>query len=371
LLQGFGVSLNTRLIRIAKNNRKITEEAFRQQVISTVSQVENIYWDLVNAYEDFKVKSRSLALAQKTLSDNQKQVEIGTLAPLDVVRAQSTVAAAEQDLIVSKTNLQLQQLFMKNALTRNLPSDSPVTQLDIIPTDTVQIPDQENLGSVDELIKMALANRPDFTEQKIGLTNSEINLKGANNGLLPALDLFAFYGALGLGGVQNAFATCGNPAAPLPPNCIPAGSIPTTGFSNAFGNLFNNSSPDRGLGINLTIPIGNRVAQATQIRSRLEYRQAQLGLKSLENQIAIFVRQDAFTVEQNRAHVAAAQKAQVLAQQTLDAEQKKYNLGASTYLAVLSDERDLAQAESNLLTAKTNYAKSKVQLDRDTAQTLA
>ncbi len=124
LLQGFGRSLNLRLLRTAQNNKKITEEGFRQQVISTVSQIENIYWDLVNAYEAYQVNARSLALAQKTLSDNQKQVEIGTLAPLDVVRAQSTVATAEQALIASKTNLQLQQLTIKNALTRTLPNNS-------------------------------------------------------------------------------------------------------------------------------------------------------------------------------------------------------------------------------------------------------
>jgi len=370
LLQGRGRELNTRFIRVAKNDKKIAEEAFQGQVISTVSQIQNIYWDLVNAYEDRKVKERSLALAQKTLSDNQKQVEIGTLAPLDVVRAQSNVATAEQDLIVSTTNLQLQQLFMKNALTRSLPTDPTVMQMEVIPTDTVQIPDQENLPPVEDLIKTALASSPGYIQQKITLQNSAINLKGADNGLLPIIDVFGFYGATGLGGVQNPLFTCGNPSAPPPPACIAPGSIPTTGFSDAFGNLFNLSAPDRGVGVNISIPLGNRVAQATQIRSRLEYRQAQLGLKSLENQISIFVRQDAFTVEQNRARVAAAQKAQVLAQQTLDAEQKKYNLGASTYTTVLADERDLAQASSNLLTAKTNYAKSKVQLDRDTAQTL-
>jgi len=330
----------------------------------------NIYWDLVNAYEDKKVKERSLALAQKTLSDNQKQVEIGTLAPLDVVRAQSTVASAEQDLIVSTTNLQLQQLFMKNALTRSLPNDSQVMQMEIIPTDTVQIPEQENLPAVEDLIRTALADRPDYNQQKITLQNSEINLKGANNGLLPAIDLFGFYGATGLAGVQNQLLTCGNPSAPLPPNCLTPGSIPTTGFGDSFSNLFNASAPNRGVGINIQIPLGNRVAQASQIRSRLEFRQAQLGLKSLENQIAIFVRQDAFTVQQNRARVDAAKKARELALQTLDAEQKKYNLGASTYTAVLSDERDLAQAESNLVSSMTQYAKSRVLLDRDTAQTL-
>src|SRR5262249_4814115 len=329
LLWGFGRSVNLRLIRIAQNNKKGTEEAFRQQVISTVSQIENIYWDLVNAYEDFKVKERSLALAQKILSDNQKQVQIGTLAPLDVVRAQSNVATAEQDLIVSKTNLQLQQLFMKNALTRTLPNNSQIMQMEIIPTDTVQIPDQENLPSVAELISTALANRPDYKQQKIVLQNSEINLKGTNQGLLPIVDVFGFYGATGLAGVQNPLGTC---SATITTNCILPGTVPTTGFGDAFTNLFNSSAPNKGVGFNIQMPLGNRVAEAIQVRSRLELRQSQLGLKSLENQIAIFVRQDAYTVEQDRARVAAAQKARELAVQVLDAEQKKYSLGASTYL---------------------------------------
>lgn len=367
LLQGFGPSLNTRLIRQARNNKKITEEGFRQQVIVTVSQIQNIYWDLVNAYEDFKVKERSLGLAQKTLSDNQKQVEIGTLAPLDVVRAQSSVATAEQDLIISKTNLQLQQLVIKNALTRSLSGNSAVVQAEVIPTDTIQIPAQENLPPVDDLIQQALANRPDYSQQKINLKNGEINIKGTNNGLLPVVDLVGFYGASSIAGLQNPLGTCGTPATP---GCLPPGSIPPTGFGDAFSNLFNSSAPDKGVAINIQIPLGNRAAQATQIRSRLEFRQSQLALKSLENQIAFTVRNDAFTVEQNRARVAAAQKARELSAQTLDAEQKKYNLGASTYLAVLQDERDLAASESALVAAMTNYAKSKVLLDRDTAQTL-
>jgi outer membrane protein len=369
LLQGFGRSLNMRLIVQAKNNKKITEEGFRDQVISTVSQIEGIYWDLVNAYEDMKVKERSLGLAQKTLSDNQKQVEIGTLAPLDVVRAQSTVATAEQDLIVSRTNLQLQQLIIKNALTRNLPSESQIMQVDVVPTDFVEIPEQENLPPVQDLIKQALDNRPDYAKLRINLQNSEINIKGAKNGLLPQLDLIGFYGGSSLAGPNNPLnpTICGNPAAD-PATCTPAPA--TTGFGNAFNNLFNSSAPDKGVAFSLVIPIRNRAAQATQVRSMLEYRQSQLNLKQIENQIAINVRNDAFTLQQNRARVAASQKARDLAAQTLDAEQKKYNLGASTYLAVLQDERDLAAAESALVTAMTNYAKSRVQLDKDTAQTL-
>jgi len=342
LLQGFGPSLNTRLIRQAKNTKKITELGFRQQVIITVSQIESIYWDLVNAFEDYKVKERSLALAQKTLSDNEKQVQIGTLAPLDVVRAESNVASAEQDLIISKTNLQLAQLTIKNALTRNLPNNSEVMQMDVIPLDTVQVPEQENLPPVEELITMALTNRPDYNTQKINLQNSEINKQGANNSLLPVLDVTAFYGGSGL----------------------------TNGFADSFGDLFNGTAPDRGISFNLQVPLSNRAAQATQIRSRLEYRQSQLLLRQQENKISIAVRNDRFTVDQWRARVAAAQKAQELSERTLDAEQKKYNLGASTYLAVLQDERDLATAQSNLLSAMTNYAKARVLLDQDTAQTL-
>jgi outer membrane protein len=359
LLQGFGPSINTRLIRQAKNTKKITEESFRQQVIVTVGQIQNLYWDLVNAYEDVRVKERSLGLAQKTLSDNRKQVEIGTLAPIDIVRAQSTVSTAEQDLLVSRTNLQLQQLQMKNAITRSLPSNSPVTQAEVVPTDTVQIPDQENLPGVDDLMKQALVNRPDYIEQKINLENSAIGLKGAKNGLLPIVDLVGFYGAAGLAGVQNpAFKG------------LPPGSIPTTGFFDADGNLFNSSSPDKGVAINITVPIRNRAAQSVQIRAQLEYRQAELHVKQLENQIAIQIRNDTFAVQQNRARVAAARQAQELAAQTLDAEQKKYALGASTYILILQDQRDLAQAESNTVAAMTNYAKSRVTLDQDTAELL-
>jgi outer membrane protein len=370
LLQGFGPSLNTRFIRQAKNNKVISEEAFRNQIISTVSQIENIYWDLVNAYQDVKVKERSLGLAQKTLADNQKQVQIGTLAPLDVVRAQSSVASAQQDLILSQTTLQLQQLTMKNALTRDLPANSPLMQAEVIPTDNVQIPAQENLPPVEDLIQQALQNRPDYIQQQIGLKNSRINLQGTRNALLPVVDIVGFYGSSSIAGVQNPLGTCGPGQSPAINQCFLPGTVPTTGFTDAFTNLFNSSGPNKGVALNVQIPLGNRAAQASAVRSQLEYRQTELALKSFENQIAIQVRNDAFTVEQNRARVAAAQQARELAAQTLDAEQKKYNLGASTYLNVLSDERDLAQAESNLVAAMTLYAKSRVQLDKDTAETL-
>jgi len=370
LLQGFGMGLNTRFIRIARNDREIADVAFRNQVIETVSQIENIYWDLVSAYENVRAKERSLALAQKTLSDNQKQVEIGTLAPLEVVRAQSTVATNQQALIVAQTNLQLQQLLMKNALSRSL-SDPVLAAAPVIPTDTMAIPAEEPVTPVQDLINDALSHRPDLAQRRIDLTNREITRKAAANGLLPSVDLVAFYGASGLGGVQNPLSVC-QPGQTgfLASICTPAGRIPTQGYSDTFSNLFNSTAPDKGMGLQVNIPIRNRSAQADQMRSELELRQAEMSMQQLQNQVAIQVRNAQFTVQQNRAQVEAAEKALELAQQSLDSEQKKYALGASTNFAVLQTETDLATADSNLVQARTAYEKSRVELDRVTGYTL-
>jgi outer membrane protein len=370
LLQGFGWGLNTRFIRIARNDREIADVSFRNQVIETVSQIENIYWDLVNAYENVKAKERSLSLAQKTLSDNQKQVEIGTLAPIEVVRAQSTVAANQEALIVAQTTLQLQQLLMKNALSRSL-SDPILAAAPVIPTDTMAIPAQEPVTPVQDLINDALSHRPDLAESRIDLTNREINRKAAVNGLRPSVDVVAFYGASALGGIQNPLSVCTpGQSGFLASICTPAGKIPTRGYSATFSDLFDSTAPDKGLGLQVNIPVRNRSAQADQMRSELELRQAEMRLQQLQNQVAIQVRNAQFTVQQDRAQVEAAEKALELAQQSLDSEQKKYALGASTNFNVLQTESDLATADSNLVSARTAYEKSRVELDRVTGYTL-
>jgi outer membrane protein TolC len=221
------------------------------------------------------------------------------------------------------------------------------------------------------LINDALSHRPDLAESRIDLTNREINRKAAANGLLPSVDLFAFYGASALAGVQNPLSVC-QPGQTgfLASICTPAGVIPTRGYNDAFGNLFDSSAPDKGMGIQVNIPIRNRSAQADQMRSELELRQAEMRLQQLQNQVAIQVRQAQFAVQQNRSQVEAAEKALELAQQSLDAEQKKYALGASTNFNVLQTETDLATADSNLVSARTAYEKSRVELDRVTGYTL-
>lgn len=358
LLQGFGWDLNRRFITIAKNNREISDISFRQQIITTVVQIQNIYWDLVNAFEDVKVKQESVALANKTLEDNRKQVEIGTLAPIEIVRAQSDLATRNQDLIVSQTNLQLQQLLMKNALSRNL-TDATLVGAPVIPTDTMSIPAEEKVVPTQDLINDALTHRPELASSRIDLVNREINNKALRNGLLPSVGLFAFYGASSLGGDQNPLF--------INPGATP---FPSTSYGGAFGDLFNSSAPDKGIGIQMNIPIRNRAAQADQVRGQLEYQQAQMRLQQLQNQIRIDVRNSQFTVTQNRARVEAARKAVDLARESLDAEQKKYALGASTNTLVLQAQRDLTQSQSLLVSAMAAYEKSRVDLDRATGLTL-
>lgn len=358
LLAGFGLGPNTRFIRIAKHNKEISNAAFRQQVITTVSQIQNIYWDLVNAYEDVKARERSLGLANKTLSDNRKQVEIGTLAPIEIVRAESEVATRNQELIVSQTNLQLQQLLIKNAVTRNL-GDPALAGAPVIPTDSMQVPESEPVVPIQDLIKDAMDNRAELEQSRIDLVNRDVNKKSARNALLPVVDFIAWYGGSGLAGDQN-------PLNPL----LPPGTIQTGGFYNSFARLLDNSAPDYAVGVNVTIPIRNRSAQADQTRAELEYRQAQLRFQQLQNQVGIEVRNAQFALQQNRALVEAAQKGRKLAQESLDAEQKKYALGASTNFLVLQAQRDLATAESALVSAMSAYEKSRVELDRVTGLTL-
>src|SRR5579862_7237244 len=361
LLSGFGFGPNLRFVRIAHNNREISDVAFRGQVIATVSQIQNIYWDLVNAYEDVKVKERSLELAEKTLSDDREQVKIGAIAPMEVMRAESQEATANQDLLLSQNELQLQELLIKNAVTRDL-SDPVLASASVIPTDTMSVPETEPVTPIQDLIGDAQNHRPELAEARIDLTNRDLTRKTAANALKPTVDLVAWYGAYGLAGVQTPPTQYQGP---------PIAPVATTGYSNAFNDLFKNNSPDYAVGINVNIPLRNRAAQADQIRSQLEYRQAQLHLQQLQNQIAIEVRNAQFALLQNRSRVDAARKARDLAQQTFDVEQKKKVLGASTSNLVLQAERDLAQAESNFVAAMSTYEKSRVELDRATGLTLA
>ena len=367
LLQGFGFAPNTRFIQIAKNDREISDVAFRLQTITTVDQIENMYWDLVFAYENVKVQNENLAFAQKTLSDNKKQVEIGTLAPIEVVRAQSTVASDQQTLTLALTNLQLEQLLMKNALSRTL-VDPRLADAEVIPTSTMEVPAQEPVVPTEELVNDALSHRPDLAEARINLTNTGISNKAIRNSLLPSVDLFAYYGGSGIGGNLNPSFVC-SPSNYLqnPTYCDGQSvSLPPVSYGSTLNQLVNSTAPDKGAGISINIPLRNRAAQATQVRSEFEYRQAQLRIQQIENQVRIEVRNAQFGVQQNRASVASAQAAVDLAHESLSAEQKKYALGASTSTLVLQYQSGMTSAEVTLVSAKAAYEKAQIELDRAT-----
>ncbi len=364
LLQGIGLLPNTRFIRIARNNRYIADTAFRLQVITTVDQIENIYWDLVYAYENLKVQQDALAFAQKTLSDTQKQVRAGVTAPLQLASAQSTVATDQQALIVAQTNLELQQLLMKNALSRTM-LDAALADAEVIPTSTMEVPENEPVLAAD-LIGDALSHRGELEESRVDLKTRELSARAVANALLPIADVFAYYGGSGLGGDQNPANVCPPPAERQPFGCHQAGTIRSRGYGSTLNQLVNSSAPDKGAGLTLALPLRNRVAQANQIRSQLEYRQAQMRLQQLENQVRIEVRNAQFTLQQNRAAVVAARAGVDSARQSLYAEQRKLQVGMSTPVLVLQNESLVATAQSNLISAMAAYEKSRLELDRAT-----
>lgn len=368
LLQGFGPGINGRFILQAKNTRRITDSAFRQQLLYTVNQVENIYWGLVSAYEDEQAKERALTQSTQLASDNRKQLEIGTLAPLDVVNSDSSVAADKQALIASKTNLEYQQLIMKQAIVRDL-TDPELANAPVVPTDRVgldRLP-EEDLPA-DDLVKEAYVNNPQIEQAVLNMKNNQITIKAEKNGLLPTVDAYAFYGASALGGSQSPSLNCGTLGGAFV--ACPAGKVPSEDYSTVFGNLFNSSSPDKGVGVNITIPIRNRTAQADQARSQMEYRQAQMRLQQLYTQIRVNVINGQYALTNDRAQVQAAQAARDFAAQSLDAEQKKYRLGASTTALVLQQGRNLATADNSLISATAAYAKDRAALEQLLSNTL-
>jgi outer membrane protein TolC len=371
LLQGFGSLPNMRFIRIAKNNREISDVAFRLQIITTVDQIEDMYWDLVYAYENVRVQQEALTYAQKALTDTKQQAQVGTIPPIQVVSAQSTVSTDEQNLILAQNNLELEKLLVKNALSRSI-EDPALAEADVIPTSTMQVPQEEAVVPTQDLINEALAHRAELVESRIDLNSRDLSSKAVRNAMLPTLDAFAYYGGSGVGGNVNPALlppTC-NPAvsscfssSTAPPPFVNGGPV---GYGGTLNQLVNSTAPDKGVGLTLSIPLRNREAQANQVRAELEYRQAQVRLHQLENQVRIEVRNAQFDVKQNRAAVQAAQYAVDFSRQTLDADQQKLKVGLTTTTAILQDASVLTTSESNLVSAKAAYAKSRIELDRAT-----
>ena len=382
LLNGFGRSVGTRNIRIAKNNRKIADWAFTQQAITTVTNTIAAYWELVFARENVKVQQQAVTVAEKLYNDNKKQLEIGTMAPLDVTRAESELATNRQNLIVAQT-LQLQdQQALKNAISKN-PLAPNFVNVEVIPTDLPSRPEAIEAPTFEDAVKEAFAKRPELQEEALNLLNSEIDLKATRNALLPTATLTAQYSSVGLAGNQAKFTTAtvaGAPVVDVNGNPVPGDFLPATrftpngiasaGFGDALSSAFHNNFPDYQVSLNVQIPIRNRSAQADNQRAILTQRWLEAQLQQLKNAAMLDVRNTYIALTQDRAQVDAASKARELQQQTFDAEQKKYALGASTVYLVIQTQRDLINAQGTELRALANLAEAKANYERAVGRTL-
>lgn len=356
LLAGFGFGPNLRYLRIARTNKKVSDIAFRAQVIATVTQICNIYWDLVAAYETANVNQRSVDFANQTLDKSRKQLELQAIPQTDVLKAQSDLATRKQDLTVARTNLEQQELYMKNAITRSL--DDPILEeMPVVPVDKIAGDTEAPTRSVQDMIGDALKDRPDVQEQVLQLQNSELSRKTERNALLPSLSAYGYLTGQGYSG-------------PLSPTAPSGTTTPSNGYSGALQNAFNYSSPEYQVGFQLAIPLRNRVAKADQYRTELEYRQSQVGLEEKKKSVRIEVRSAKFALEQGVSRVAAAREARDLAQKMLDIAQKEQKLGAGSNQQTLTAEHDLAVAENAFVTAETDYAKARVQMLYVTGTTL-
>jgi outer membrane protein len=363
LLEGFGLGVNSRQIRVAKNNREISDLTFKLQVQTTVGAIMNLYWDLVAFNENVRVTREAVASATKLFEDNKRQVEAGTLAPIEVTRAEAQVALSEQQLTLAQTRVLQQETILKTALSRTGVSSPSVQSAHIIPTDQIRIPDVEPISPIQDMVALAISSRAELAQTRIQMRNQELNMKGSKNALLPSVDLFVNLQNNGLAGAVSELTP-------------PAGTVHSNnpffigGYGTVLSQLFSRNFPNYGMGFNLNIPLRNRTAQAQVIIDELTFRQQQLGLQRQENQVRVDVQNALIALTQARAQYQNATKQRMLQAQTLDAEQKKLELGASTIYLVIQDQQALTLAESNEVAAKAAYAKARVDLERSTGQIL-
>jgi outer membrane protein len=388
LLNGFGVAVNTRNLRIANNNRKIADWAFALQAITTITNTINAYWELVYARANVKVQEQAVTVAEKLYTDNKKQLGVGTMAPLDVTRAESELATDRQNLIVAQTvQLQDEQILL-NAISKD-PLAPNLIHVEIITADQPKQPELIEAASFDDSIKEAFAKRPDLQEQALNMKNGDIDVEATRKALLPTATLSAQYNSLGLAGnspIKGAptVVSSGIPVVDANGNPISVNGVPifeptivtprtgTTqdGFTSAQSQVFHSQFPEFLAQLTLSLPLRNRSAQADNARALLVQRQLETQLRQLKNAALLDVRNTYIALTQDRAQVEAASKARELQQQTFDAEQKKYRLGASTVYNVILTQRDLITAQGTELRALANLEEAKANYERALGRTL-
>jgi outer membrane protein len=358
LLQGFGSAVNGRNIRVQRNNLKVTDLQFKQQVITTVGAVLNLYWDLVSFDENVRARRQSLTTAQQLLDDNKRQVELGSLAEIEVTRAESQLYAAKQDLVIAETNYLQQETVLKNAISRGGVAAAGIESLRIVPLDHIVVPPAEAPKAVDELVKEAAIRRPDVQQSQINLDSNRINLIGIRSGLKPTLQAFAELTNNGLTGTLN-------PIFANPGLLYLAG-----GYGNLLAQIARRNYPSYSAGFSLNIPLRNRAAQSDYVTSQLELRQNELTYQKTMNQVRVDVQNAVIGLEQARSRYDAALKSRQLSETALTNDQKKYSLGATTAYQVVQDQRDVATTINSEVQAMANYTHAQISLDQAMGRTL-
>jgi len=355
LLNGFGLLPNERFLLVARNNRKVSEDLLTLQVIATIVNVQNLYWDMAAFQENVRVAEQSLDVAKRLLHENTIKAQVGTMAPLDVVTAESEVAARERDLIVARTNLQLQETRLKNALSKK--PDPELDSVRVVTTDPLPPVRDSDIPDLEKALAGAYENRPELRQVQTNIQNERITSRYTSNNLMPGVALFGLYAGSGLQG--NSVALAPGPPVPL-----------TSGAGASLAEAFGFDFPERAAGVSVSLPIRNRAAQADDLRAQLDFDQLQVTQQRLHNQIDTEVRQAAVGLVQGKAQVEAAAKAVALARKTVEAEQIKLNAGISTSYNEILRERDLITAELAEVQARASYAKTLVEMGRATGTIL-
>jgi outer membrane protein TolC len=359
LLQGFGRAVNGRNIRVQNNNVKVSRLQFEQQVAVTVAAALNLYWDLVSFKENVRARQEAVASADQLVSDNKKQVANGSLAGIEITRAESQLYAARQDLVIAQTNLLLQETILKNVLCRDGIASAGLASVGMIPLDQVAVPEKDDLPTEDELIRQALVHRTELVQARVNLESNEMNLVGIRNSLKPTLQAFAELTNNGLAGELSQLGAQS-----------PGLNYLAGGYGNLLGEIFRRNYPNYSAGISLNIPFRNRAAQADYVTSQLEIRQNELNLRKSTNQVRLDVQNALIGIQQARVRIDASTRSRVLAEETLHGDQKRYALGAVTAFQVIQDQRDVANASNSETQAKANYEHARISLDQAVGATL-
>jgi outer membrane protein TolC len=360
LLQGFGSAVNGRNIRVQKNNVKVTDLQFKQQVITTVSAALNLYWDLVSFDEDVRSRQQEVKTAEQLLEDNKKQVQIGAMAEIEITRAEAQLYAGRQDLTIAQTNLLQQETVLKNALVRTGIAQAGLANVHIVPLDKIAaVPATDETRPVQDLVNQALASRTEVEQARVNIESNELNLVGIKNSLKPTFQAFAELTNNGLTGDPTAAAAL-----------VPGVAYRAGGYGNLLAQIARRNYPNYSAGFSLNIPLRNRAAQSDYVTSVLELRQNQLNLQKNTNQVLVDVQNAVIGIEQARARYEAAVKSRELQEQTLAADQRRYTLGAATAFQVIQDQRDLATTQSGEVQAMANYTHARIAFDQALGRTL-